>query len=105
MMDYDENMVLCGRTARQVVRLTFGSGKYRADRLEAVGGNCTGLSVIEAAVEAAYDNLTIVPAYGPQIRLKDSDGNILICEDEDDRGDEWLRRMLISAEIISIEPS
>jgi hypothetical protein len=56
-MNYDPNLVLCGRTAKQRVRLTFGSWDCRKTVEAAVSGNCRGLDVIECAVETVYDRL------------------------------------------------
>ncbi len=108
-MNYDPNHTLCGRTAKQEVKLTFGLWNYRAERTVTVGGNCNGFSVIEAAVGVAYDDL---PYLGDEedddvyawIDMQGPDGNTMRCDDDDARGEDWLKDMLIKAEIISITP-
>lgn len=42
VMDYDPNMVLCGRRAKQVVELVFADWEYRATHAVTIGGNCPG---------------------------------------------------------------
>lgn len=108
IMNYDPNMTLCGRMARQTVRLTFGQWQYRGSFDVAVGGNISGLSVIRSAVENLYESLPFISLYNDETGENDEIAVIhigkLACTDEDLRGDGWLGDMLISAEIISIEP-
>lgn len=98
MMNYDPNMVHCGRITKQTVRLTFGQWKARCVKEVVVGGNCTGLTVIETAIESLYDKLP-----DKTLVMEDLD-DTLECSDDEDRGEEWLKDMLVAAEIISIEP-
>lgn len=35
---------------------------------------------------------------------RESDGDTLLCEDDEGRGEDWLKDMLIAAEIIAIAP-
>jgi len=103
-MNYDPNLVFCGRMATQTVRLTFGVWEYRKTIDITVGGNCRGLGVIEAAVENAYDQLPSAPyaSEAKTITLTGVDGEeVDLDEDEED----WLKNMLIAAEIIDICPS
>lgn len=105
MINYDHNMVFCGRMARQTVRLTFGMWDYRAEKETTVGGNCLGLEVIETAVENVYDRLP-EDKHGYEVKeiiLKNDAGNELLCRDDEDRDYDWLKDMLIKAEIIKIE--
>ena len=105
-MNYDPNLVCSGRFADHKIKLTFGQWDYRAEMIAEVGGNCMGLTVIESAVSEAYDQLPTMHSYDmPYIRLADKAGNVLECADEDDEGEEWLAKMLVSAEIVSIEPA
>ena len=103
-MNYDPNLVFCGRMATQTVRLTFGQWEYRMTMDVNVGGNCRGLSVIEAAVERAYDELPDAPhaSEAKIIILTNADGERLDCEEDDE---DWLQNMLIAAEIIDIRPA
>lgn len=112
-MDYDPNLTSSGRMARQTVRLTFGLWRYRTQAEVVVGGNCTGLSVIQAAVSMVYDELpyTLVrhetldaEEACARIELRDPDGTVLTVEDHEFKGELWLEEMLIAAEITAIEP-
>lgn len=102
MMNYDPNMTNSGRMAKQTVKLTFQLWEYKTEIEEVVGGNCTGLTVIEAAITNAYDRLA--PDRGvPIIMLTNSNGDQLECGDEEDKGEDWLGDMLVKAEITAIE--
>jgi len=113
VMDYDPNMTLCGRMAKQTVRLTFAMWKHRATVEVEVGGNCTGLTVIDCAVGMAYDQLEQKPFLNDQCK-RDScavilmpsmeSDSVLECTDEELKGDDWLKDMLVSAEILAIRP-
>lgn len=108
IMNYDPNMTMCGRTAKQTVRLTFGQWKYRESFEVTIGGNLTGLDVISCDIEQLYESLPYEEV------LNDDTGEIdimatiqvgeLECMDEDILGEAWLAGMLIAAEILSIEP-
>lgn len=105
-INYDPNLTNSGRMARQTVRLTFAMWEYRKTIDVEVGGNCTGLTVIDTAVESAYLRLEDSEfCRGPVIFLESSeDGSFLECTDDDEKGEDWLKGMLINAEIISIAP-
>ncbi|MBE5254567.1 DUF5406 family protein [Mixta mediterraneensis] len=104
-MNYDPNLVCSGKFANQKVKLTFGQWDYRAEIIAEVGGNCMGMTVIESAVEDAYDRLPTVHSYNLKyLSLHNKNGDVLECPDDCDEGDDWLAKMLVAAEIISIEP-
>lgn len=103
-INFDPNMTMCGRYADQRVRLTFGLWDYRKSITVTVGGNCTGLTVIESAITIALETLLEKHERYAQIVMTNAAGDTLETDDEDDHGEEWLGKMLISAEIISIEP-
>lgn len=110
-MNYDPNLVLCGRRAIQNVRLTFGLWEYRAVMEVEVGGNCTGMTVIDCAVGIAYDQLEQRGIYGSDdtyavitlVKAGEA-GAEMECEDDEGNFDEWLKDMLIAAEITAIRP-
>ncbi|MER0046549.1 DUF5406 family protein [Pectobacterium odoriferum] len=104
VMNYDPNLVLCGRTAKQIVRLTFGQWEYRGVFDVAVMGNISGLDVIRVAVENLYESLPCGVIPFDDIKYAIIELGELTSNDEDLRGEEWLFDMLIGAEIISIEP-
>ncbi|EOO9889169.1 DUF5406 family protein, partial [Escherichia coli] len=104
IMNYDPNMTLCGRMAKQTVRLTFGLWEYRETFEVTVGGNLTGLDVINCAIESLYVTLPYEEVLDERTGETDIMATInigeLICQDEDLSGELWLAGMLISAEII-----
>lgn len=101
-MNYDPNLFLCGNRARQEIKLTFGMWQYRTERTLILYSNVAGLDAIRAAVEKTYESL---PGFGsddiPRIELIDETGDSLICDDDEDEGEDWLFKMLIKAEIVS----
>lgn len=103
LMNYDPNLVLCGRMAKQTVRLTFGNWQARCVKETVVSGNCTGFDVIEAAVENIYEELP-TDKWGSKTIVMESSDDTLECSDDDGREEMWLKDMLIAAEIVSIEP-
>lgn len=105
-MNYDPNLTCSGSMAKQTVRLTFGMWEYRKTLETEVGGNCTGLTVIDCAVGNIYDNLpeNHYGAASMEMDAMDKSGDTLLCEDDEERGEEWLKDMLISAEITAIRP-
>ena len=103
-MNYDPNMTNSGRMAKQTVKMTFQQWGYTADMIEIVGGNCSGMDVIDCAVENAYESLQEDRGC-PYIILTDAEGNTLQCEDDEDKGEYWLKEMLVKAEITAIEAS
>lgn len=95
MPNYDPNLV-------QTVKLTFGMRDYRAEAETVVFGNCLELMVIDTAVESVYGNLP-EDRYGVKtLDMKNSEGALLQCCDEDGREEYWLKDMLIKAEIVKI---
>ena len=117
IMDYDPNLTNSGNVATQLVRLTFGMWKYRAVIEVPVGGNCTGLTVIDCAVSNAYDGLEQRGIMGSKKTyavlnmpsLEDPEDFLECDEDESHnghlRGEDWLKDMLVAAEIVSITPA
>lgn len=102
-MNYDQNLVFCGGMVKQTVRLTFGMWKYRAEIDTVVEGNCLGLEVIESAVESVYENLTEDRHGTKELVMKNDEGTSLQCCDEEEAGEDWLKNMLVKAEIVGIE--
>ncbi|MCY1382142.1 hypothetical protein D9M69_701290 [compost metagenome] len=97
--------------AVQTVRLTFGMWDYRAVMEVKIGGNCTGLTVIDSAVENAYETLEQRGNYGSDdtyavlyLAKPSAPDQVLECGDDEGHGDEWLKDMLVAAEIVSIQP-
>lgn len=115
-MNYDPNLTCSGRMAKQTVRLTFGLWDYRATMEIEVGGNCRGFTVIDYAVRSAYEKLERRGMYGSKQtyavinmpKIGDPD-DVMECDEGSDgwdrlRGEDWLKDMLIAAEIVAIRP-
>jgi hypothetical protein len=103
-VNYDPNLISCGRIAEQHVRLTFGKWEHRATVETVVNGNCTGLDVIECAIANAYDHLTCDIWENKQIIMTKEEDEDLICGDDEGGAEDWLKSMLIAAEIVDIKP-
>ncbi len=96
-MNYDPNLTKCGRMAEQIVELTFQQWEYSATRTATVGGNCTGMSVIECAVDNLFDELG---GEDGEIILSKPNGDTLSC----DLWEHKLADMLVGARIVAITP-
>lgn len=97
-MNYDPNLTNSGRMATQTVELTFQQWEYTATKTTTVGGNCTGLDVIESAIgnieeELGYDDGEII--------LTNAAGDTLGCELWENK----LEDMLVCARIVAITPT
>ncbi len=103
LTNYDPNLTSCGNKATQTVELIFQQWQYRATRTVSVGGNCTGLSVIETALESVYDALPTTDWDAAFIEMTDDQQGTLTAEDIDDRDYDWLNSLLVSARIVAIE--
>lgn len=110
-INFDPNMVLCGRQVVQTVRLTFAQWQYRAVREVQIGGNCRGLDVIDAAVEQAANDLleefeqreeTDTNEWTHPYLILESDEEDLTHELEEDAADD-LKQLLVAAEIIEFK--
>lgn len=103
VVNFDPNFTMCLHQARKTIRCTFGLLDYRKTVEVAIAGNAIGFSCIEAAIVEIYEQSE--EAGEARIDLvRESDGEVLICIDDEDRGYDWLCDMLIAAEIIGIEP-
>ena len=86
---------------KQHVEIVLQQWQYEARFVELVGGNCLGVDVMEAAFGNLYDRLEGDPV---RVRLTAPNGDTLLCEDEHDRGDEWLKEMCVSIRIVAYDP-
>ncbi len=110
-MNYDQNMCFCGRRAKQKVVITLGCWDYRKVIEVDVSTNMLGFDVLDAAIESAYDALEFVTGYdceyGRVVLTKpaeDGDGeDTLECDDDEEKGLDWFRQMVIGLQIVSIE--
>tara|TARA_B100000700_G_scaffold88627_1_gene99915 strand:- start:27740 stop:28114 length:375 start_codon:yes stop_codon:yes gene_type:complete len=106
IQNYDPNMTLSGRKAQQQVELVFQVWDYTAKFTVPVGGNCTGLSIMDSAIGTIYEDLPGLPydEETPMLILYNAAGEPMECADDEDRDEDWLKDMLVSARILSIEP-
>lgn len=105
VVNFDPNFVLCGREVDYEVRLVFGEWDARKEMIVEVGGNCRGLSIIEAAVSQAYENLPWDEKYGEikELYLEGKNSTLRVCDDHQ-REEDFLADLLLAAEIISVTP-
>ena len=61
----------------------------------------SGLSVIEAAVGSTFERV----ADSGFTMVRERDGAELFCENIEERDEDWLEEMLVSAEITSVAPA
>lgn len=92
---------------KQKVEIVLMQWAYSKKIEVEIGGNCTGLSVLEAAIGRLYDSLlpegdeNDAPA---KIVLANEKGDTLECADDEDLGDDWLKNMVVSLQIIAYTP-
>ena len=94
-MNYDPNLTNSGRIATQTVELTFQQWEYTAIKTTPVVGNCTGLDVIEFAIDNIWEELGYDKG---EIILTNADGDTLSCELWENK----LEDMLVCARITAI---
>lgn len=87
---------------KHVIEVTLKQWKYAATFTAKVGGNCHGLTLFDAAIDDIYALLSKDGL--PRLTLRDAEGKELLCEDDESRGEEWLRRMVVACRIIDFEP-
>jgi len=101
MFNNEPNMTRCGRICRQTVLLTFGLWDYRANVKTIIDGNEDGFFVIEEAIENIFNKIKETPE--EKLCMCDKLGDNLECFDDENLGIDWLKSMLISAEITERE--
>lgn len=101
MKNYDPNI----RFATQKVAITFQCWDYKTTKVAHIGGNCKGLDVIETAVDHIFSELADEQDTNyPSLELINDNGEGLDCENDGCQdGVEWLKNMIVNAEIVSIK--
>lgn len=102
--NYDPN--ICNGFAYHTVEVVLGKWDYKATHVVRVGGNCSGLDVMECAVGNLYYKLpeewfggeTLVT-----VVLTNNAGEELLCQDDDGLGEDWLREMVIGVRVIGLQ--
>ena len=102
---YDPNI----RWATTTVEITYMYWDYSLKVQIEVGGNCRGMSILNAAVERHAEELYDAQGEYPLLFLtkpaEDGTGeDTLECSDEEDDIEEWLNNLCVGVEIISHIP-
>lgn len=98
--EFDPNI----RWGKNTLRLTFMQWEYKVTHEITVGGNCYAMSNLDSALTAIYDKLPVDEWGIPYIILEDNNGDTLQTGDTEGKNEDWLMNMLVSTEVISIEP-
>ena len=90
----------------QMVEIVLKQWDYQLVKTILVGGNCHGLSVMDCAVNNLYEECCdgVADDGLPSITLARADGDTLLCEDEEDCGEDWLKNMVVSLRIVDYKP-
>lgn len=87
-----------------IVEVVLKAWTFEKTYVLKVGGNCHGIDVLEAAVGMIHDHVLEEP--NGEIVLTNPKGEILRTSDEEDRGEYWVKEMVVSARIIDyIQPT
>ena len=102
-INYDPN--LFRKFHKKTVKLIFGLWEYRLETTVVATGNIMGADLITFAVEKAYAGLETNAWGSPKLIMTDAAGDTLLVEQDNDDadGEDWLKKMLVAAEIVSIE--
>lgn len=92
------------RWGQQHIELVLKQWAYAATFVIDVGGNCTGFGVLETAIGSLYDKLPEDEHGAVYLELTRGDGDTLRIEDDDGRGEDWLKDMIVSASVIGWTP-
>ena len=102
------------RWGKQHVEVVFQLWAHRVTHVVQVGGNCRGLTILENAVDQVLDKLWEEAdvrvkkgeTHEPVLRmiLIDRTGTELETEDDEQREEEWLKDMVVSAKIVGYDP-
>lgn len=89
---------------KHVIEIVLKQWKYQKTYVTRVGGNCHGFTIMETAIDNLYDDLVDTTDDPGEIALLNEAGEKMLCLDEDDLGEEWLKKMVVSCRIIGFEP-
>jgi len=90
---------------QSIVEVILKLWSYSKTYTVKVGGNCHGMDVLDTAIDLVLDSML-----GDDQRLKvvltNPNGDTLEVEDEEDRGELWLRDMIVSLRLLDyIQPT
>lgn len=91
---------------QQHVEIVLKAWDYEARHVVKIGGNCHGFGVMEAALRRLYETLAgeVGEDEPARVILTHADGNTMLCEDDDEREEEWLKGMTVSVRIVAYDP-
>ena len=103
LINFDPNYVANFNRAKQKIKLVFGVWNYRAEFIIDVEINSYGMNSFSFAIKKVYDSIFDEKKGFAFLNLTNIDAiTIQDCDAENDE-EEWLKSILISAEIISYE--
>lgn len=100
MKNYNSNFKSSGA---HTVKVTVADGIYRATFKVKVSGNCTGWSVLDAAVQIAFDDLIKDNEYVDLIMTNPNDPSDKLFMEFSDYDLNMFENMVISAKITKYE--
>lgn len=89
---------------KHVIEVVLKQYDYQRTFLTRVGGNCHGFTIMETAIGNVYETLLDTQDKTDEIVLTNDKGDTLLCADEDDCGEDWIKKMVVSCRIIDFEP-
>lgn len=89
---------------RKTISMTFMCWNYSTTIKATVGGNCVGLSNLDAALSQVYENLPEDIWKTPYLILRNANGEELEVGDDEARDTRWLETLLVSAHLEAVEP-
>ena len=102
MINFDPIYITSSRRAKQKIKLIFAMWEYRYESIIDVEVNISGVEVINYAFEKLFDQISDNEDSAILI-MTDIWGNRLETSDDERQEHDWLKSMLISAEIISFQ--
>ena len=102
---FEESLGGSDEYAIKTVKVTLAHENYRREFISKVGGNTTGFSVLEAAVDFIYDDMTKELEEDDEIvcfEMTNPEGDMMQFMDDDDQQQDWLKEFVIAAEIIGV---
>lgn len=90
---------------QSIVEVILKAWSYEKTYTIKVCGNCHGMDVFEQAISMIHDSL-FENGEPLKIILTNPDGDTLECEDDEDRGELWIKDMIVSMRLLDyIQPT
>lgn len=88
------------RWASKKIEVVLMQWAYSKTFVVEVGGNCSGFTNFDSAVDQIYDQLEEDEYGTPFIVMEDSEGETCLFEEE---GHEWIQKMVVSIKLLDIK--